>query len=184
MRVLSCFVSFHFFHRRVWKCLLKQRNIKYNQLRGRPILQIARIITDRIGLHSVLLPSLVIVIVSIGLQKDRDESCEPVRYARFDFNEQLTSKQWRCYRPSGLTRDKARYNGESGVYNTVHGAMLQIREGMRIEVRFSIRMGKKYLTKRTVHRVELIQRGLHNSQRQAFLVEIVYSLWWLLQWQK
>lgn len=62
-------------------------------------------------------------------------------------------------------------------YNTVHGAMLQIREGMRIEVRFSIRMGKKYLTKRTVHRVELIQRGLHNSQRQAFLLEIVYSLW-------
>ena len=48
---------------------------------------------------------------------------------------------------------------------------------MRIEVRFSIRMGKKYLTKRTVHRVELIQPGLHNSQRQAFLLEIVYSLW-------
>ena len=156
---------------------MKQRNIKYNLLRGRPILQIARIITDRIGLHSVLLPLLVIVIVSIGLQTDRDESCEPVRYARFDFDEHLTSKQWRCYRPSGLTRDKARYNGESGVYNTVHGAMLQIREGMRIEVRFSIRMGKNYLTKRTVHRVELIQRGLHNSQRQAFLLEIVYSLW-------
>ena len=110
--------------------------------------QIARIITDRIGLHSVLLPLLVIVIVSIGLQTDRDESCEPVRYARFDFDEHLTSKQWRCYRPSGLTRDKARYNGESGVYNTVHGAMLQIREGMRIEVRFSIRMGKKLLDKK------------------------------------
>ena len=71
-----------------------------------------------------------------------------MRYARFDFNEQLTSKQWRCYRPSGLTRDKARYNGESGVYNTVHGAMLQIREGMRIEMRFSIRMGKILLDKK------------------------------------
>ena len=32
-------------------------------LRGRPILLITRMITDRIGLHSVLLPLLIIVVV-------------------------------------------------------------------------------------------------------------------------
>ena len=32
-------------------------------LRGRPILLITRMITDRIGLHSVLLPLLIIIII-------------------------------------------------------------------------------------------------------------------------
>ena len=32
-------------------------------LRGRPILLITRMITDRIGLHSVLLPLLILVII-------------------------------------------------------------------------------------------------------------------------
>ena len=32
-------------------------------LRGRPILLITRLITDRIGLHSVLLPLLIILII-------------------------------------------------------------------------------------------------------------------------
>ena len=34
-------------------------------LRGRPILLITRMITDRIGLHSVLLPLLIIIIIII-----------------------------------------------------------------------------------------------------------------------
>ena len=34
-------------------------------LRGRPILLIIRMITDRIGLHSVLLPLLIIISISI-----------------------------------------------------------------------------------------------------------------------
>ena len=34
-------------------------------LRGRPILLITRMITDRIGLHSVLLPVLIIIIIII-----------------------------------------------------------------------------------------------------------------------
>ena len=34
-------------------------------LRGRPILLITSMITDRIGLHSVLLPLLIIIIISI-----------------------------------------------------------------------------------------------------------------------
>ena len=34
-------------------------------LRGRPILLITRMITDRIGLHSVLLPWLIIIIIII-----------------------------------------------------------------------------------------------------------------------
>ena len=33
-------------------------------LRGRPILLITRMITDRIGLHSVLLPLLINIIIS------------------------------------------------------------------------------------------------------------------------
>ena len=33
-------------------------------LRGRPILLITRMITDRIGLHSVLLPLLIIIIIT------------------------------------------------------------------------------------------------------------------------
>ena len=33
-------------------------------LRGRPILLITRMITDRIGLHSVLLPLLIITLLS------------------------------------------------------------------------------------------------------------------------
>ena len=36
-------------------------------LRGRPILFITRMITDRIGLHSVLLPLLIIIIIIIVL---------------------------------------------------------------------------------------------------------------------
>ena len=34
-------------------------------LRGRPILLITRMISDRIGLHSVLLPLLIIIIIMI-----------------------------------------------------------------------------------------------------------------------
>ena len=34
-------------------------------LRGRPILLITRMITDRIGLHSVLLPLLIIIIIIV-----------------------------------------------------------------------------------------------------------------------
>ena len=36
-------------------------------LRGRPILIISRMITDRIGLHSVLLPLLIIIVLSLLL---------------------------------------------------------------------------------------------------------------------
>ena len=37
-------------------------------LRGRPILLITRMITDRIGLHSVLLPLLIVSITSFGIK--------------------------------------------------------------------------------------------------------------------
>ena len=36
-------------------------------LHGRPILLIIRMITDRIGLHSVLLPLLIIIIIIITI---------------------------------------------------------------------------------------------------------------------
>ena len=38
-------------------------------LRGRPILLITRMITDRIGLHSVLLPLLIFYFILISLLK-------------------------------------------------------------------------------------------------------------------
>ena len=46
--------------------LLKLRLIGNRiRVRGRPILLITRLITDRIGLHSVLLPLLIIIIIII-----------------------------------------------------------------------------------------------------------------------
>ena len=42
-------------------------------LRGRPILLITRMITDRIGLHSVLLPSLMSIWVMLILKKSEQQ---------------------------------------------------------------------------------------------------------------
>ena len=48
--------------RSVIKLVIKQIGLP---LRGRPILLITRMITDRIGLHSVLLPLLIITMITI-----------------------------------------------------------------------------------------------------------------------
>ena len=53
--------------RNISQILLKSRLVIKQiglPLRGRPILLITRMITDRIGLHSVLLPLLINIIIS------------------------------------------------------------------------------------------------------------------------
>ena len=84
-------------------------------LRGRPILLITRMITDRIGLHSVLLPLLIIIIViiiiinSTSAQHQRHSHKEPISVENLP-NLLLTKgrverekKAWRCSKLNDLT---------------------------------------------------------------------------------
>ena len=84
-------------------------------LRGRPILLITRMITDRIGLHSVLLPLLIIIIIiiiiinSTSAQHQRHSHKEPISVENLP-NLLLTKgkverekKAWRCSKLNDLT---------------------------------------------------------------------------------
>ena len=90
-------------------------------LRSRPILLITRMITDRIGLHSVLLPLLIIIIIviiiiiiiiiinSTSAQHQRHSHIEPISVENLP-NLLLTKgrverekKAWRCSKLNDLT---------------------------------------------------------------------------------
>ena len=52
-------------------------------LRGRPILLITRMITDRIGLHSVLLPLLIIIIIIIIITSSSGSSSSSSSFVEY-----------------------------------------------------------------------------------------------------